>query len=127
MRANCQCLIASAFCPEQPCALSATSTPLLLTPATRLISVCRLHCLAAMPNSGLTFEVVRSSVSVKQRRVLVTGGANGIGAHIVHRFLNEGCQVAILDNDAEALEKFKMLLMAAWEGFDVDKVRPSLL
>ena len=35
----------------------------------------------------------------------------------------DSCQVAILDNDQEALEKFKMLLMAAWEGFDVDKVR----
>ena len=35
----------------------------------------------------------------------------------------DSCQVAILDNDQEALEKFKMLLMAAWEGFDVDKAR----
>lgn len=43
----------------------------------------------AMP-TGLTFEVVRSSVSVKSRRVLVTGGANGVGSHIVHRFLREG-------------------------------------
>jgi NAD(P)-dependent dehydrogenase (short-subunit alcohol dehydrogenase family) len=36
------------------------------------------------------------------KRVVVTGGANGIGAAIVERFLEEGSRVAVLDRDAAA-------------------------
>lgn len=36
------------------------------------------------------------------KRVLVTGGASGIGAAIVARFLEEGSRVAVIDRDAEA-------------------------
>ena len=36
------------------------------------------------------------------KRVLVTGGASGIGAAIVARFLEEGARVAVIDRDAEA-------------------------
>ena len=31
------------------------------------------------------------------RRVLITGGASGIGAACVRRFHDEGCSVAVLD------------------------------
>ena len=37
---------------------------------------------------------------LKDRTVLVTGGANGIGAAIVRRLAEEGCAVGILDMDA---------------------------
>jgi NAD(P)-dependent dehydrogenase (short-subunit alcohol dehydrogenase family) len=33
--------------------------------------------------------------------VIVTGGAGGIGGMIVHRFLNDGANVAIVDLDSE--------------------------
>lgn len=39
------------------------------------------------------------------RRILVTGGAAGIGRATVERFLNEGAAVAALDRDADALSR----------------------
>ena len=41
---------------------------------------------------------------LKDRTVLVTGGANGIGAAIARRLAEEGCTVGILDVDAAAGE-----------------------
>lgn len=40
------------------------------------------------------------------RNVLVTGGAQGIGRGIAQRLLRDGWNVAVMDNDAEALEEF---------------------
>lgn len=40
----------------------------------------------------------------KGQRVIVTGGASGIGAQIAEDFLAEGAHVAILDRDADKLE-----------------------
>jgi NAD(P)-dependent dehydrogenase (short-subunit alcohol dehydrogenase family) len=37
------------------------------------------------------------------RRVLVTGGASGIGAACVERFRGDGCSVAVIDRDAARL------------------------
>jgi meso-butanediol dehydrogenase / (S,S)-butanediol dehydrogenase / diacetyl reductase len=42
------------------------------------------------------------------RRVLVTGGASGIGAAIAKRFMEEGCRVAVLDHDKTALERMAL-------------------
>jgi 2-hydroxycyclohexanecarboxyl-CoA dehydrogenase len=42
---------------------------------------------------------------LKDRTVVVTGGANGIGAAIVRRLAEEGCAVGILDLDATSGEK----------------------
>jgi meso-butanediol dehydrogenase/(S,S)-butanediol dehydrogenase/diacetyl reductase len=39
------------------------------------------------------------------KRVLVTGGAGGIGAATARRFLEEGCRVVALDRDEEALRR----------------------
>src|SRR5690242_2138710 len=39
---------------------------------------------------------------LKDRTVLVTGGANGIGAAIARRLAEEGCSVGILDMDVAA-------------------------
>jgi NAD(P)-dependent dehydrogenase (short-subunit alcohol dehydrogenase family) len=42
---------------------------------------------------------------LKGRRVLVTGGASGIGAATAARFLEEGAQVVVLDRDAAARQR----------------------
>ena len=42
---------------------------------------------------------------LKDRTVIVTGGANGIGAAIARRLAEEGCAVGIFDMDAAAGEK----------------------
>lgn len=44
-------------------------------------------------------------VSGEKRTVAVTGGARGIGEAITETFLDQGCRVAILDNDPEALDR----------------------
>jgi len=42
---------------------------------------------------------------LKNKTVLLTGGANGIGAAIARRLADEGCVVGILDLDAAGGEK----------------------
>jgi NAD(P)-dependent dehydrogenase (short-subunit alcohol dehydrogenase family) len=37
-----------------------------------------------------------------ERRVVITGGASGIGEATVHRFLDEGAHVFVIDRDSEA-------------------------
>jgi len=50
---------------------------------------------------------------LKDRNVVVTGGANGIGAAIARRLAEEGSAVAILDLDAVAGEKVAAEIRAA--------------
>lgn len=40
-------------------------------------------------------------IGLKDRRVIVTGGASGIGRAVVERFVQEGCHVGIFDLNAE--------------------------
>ena len=44
---------------------------------------------------------------LKEKRVVITGGASGIGKATGERFLKEGAQVVIIDRYAEALEQLK--------------------
>jgi len=50
------------------------------------------------------------------KRVLITGGASGIGAATAARFLEEGAQVCVLDRDAAACERIKHELRGVGDG-----------
>ncbi len=41
-------------------------------------------------------------VGLKNKRVVITGGARGIGKATAERFLKEGCRVVVIDRDEEA-------------------------
>jgi len=57
---------------------------------------------------------------LKNKRVLITGGASGIGAATAARFLEEGAQVCILDRDASACEAIRHQLPAISEAIIAD-------
>ena len=57
---------------------------------------------------------------LKDKRVLITGGASGIGAATAARFLEEGSRVCVLDRDATACEHIKHELPGLGEAIIAD-------
>jgi NAD(P)-dependent dehydrogenase (short-subunit alcohol dehydrogenase family) len=57
---------------------------------------------------------------LKDKRVLITGGASGIGAATAARFLEEGSRVCILDCDAKACEAIRHQLPGISEAIIAD-------
>jgi len=53
---------------------------------------------------------------LKDKRVLITGGASGIGAATAARFLEEGSRVCVLDRDAAACKSIRQELPALAEA-----------
>ena len=62
---------------------------------------------------------------LKNKRVLVTGGASGIGYATAQRFVNEGCRVIILDNDPTALDVARSELPSLAGGVCADVSTPE--
>ena len=56
----------------------------------------------------------------ENRVALVTGGASGIGAASVRRFVAEGAQVMVADLDGEGAEQLAIELGAITDTFQVD-------
>jgi meso-butanediol dehydrogenase / (S,S)-butanediol dehydrogenase / diacetyl reductase len=57
---------------------------------------------------------------LKDKRVLITGGASGIGAATAARFLEEGARVCVLDRDEKACEHIKHKLPTLGEAIIAD-------
>lgn len=57
---------------------------------------------------------------LKHKRVLITGGASGIGAATAARFLEEGSAVCVLDRDPKAREQIRKQLPDLAETLDAD-------
>ena len=57
---------------------------------------------------------------LKAKRVLITGGASGIGAATAARFLEEGSVVCVLDREAEAQRKIQRELPTLTGTLDAD-------
>jgi meso-butanediol dehydrogenase/(S,S)-butanediol dehydrogenase/diacetyl reductase len=57
---------------------------------------------------------------LKDKRVLITGGASGIGAATAVRFLEEGSRVCVLDRDAAACERIRHQLPGLGEAIIAD-------
>jgi len=60
---------------------------------------------------------------LKQKRVLITGGASGIGAATARRFLEEGARVVVLDRDVQAGERIQRELPALSGVVNADVAR----
>jgi meso-butanediol dehydrogenase / (S,S)-butanediol dehydrogenase / diacetyl reductase len=57
---------------------------------------------------------------LKDKRVLITGGASGIGAATAARFLEEGSQVCVLDRDDKGCEALRRELPGLGEAIIAD-------
>ncbi|HXM68385.1 MAG TPA: SDR family oxidoreductase [Candidatus Acidoferrum sp.] len=57
---------------------------------------------------------------LKDKRVLITGGASGIGAATAARFLEEGAKVCVLDRDGKACEAIRRELPPLSEAIVAD-------
>lgn len=57
---------------------------------------------------------------LKDKRVLITGGASGIGAATAARFLEEGSRVCVLDRDAAACKSIRQELPTLAEAIIAD-------
>lgn len=62
---------------------------------------------------------------LKNKRVLITGGAGAIGTATAERFLEEGSRVVVLDRDSAALERLKRALPALSGSIRADVSNPD--
>src|SRR5580704_10873624 len=57
---------------------------------------------------------------LKDKRILITGGASGIGAATAERFLEEGSRVCVLDRDERACTRIRLDLPGLGQAIIAD-------
>jgi meso-butanediol dehydrogenase/(S,S)-butanediol dehydrogenase/diacetyl reductase len=62
---------------------------------------------------------------LKDKRVMITGGASGIGKSTAQRFLEEGARVAVLDRDEKACQDLKKEMPKLGETLISDVTEPK--
>ena len=62
---------------------------------------------------------------LKEKRVVITGGASGIGKATAVRFLEEGTKVVVIDRDAETLEQLKQQVAGLSDVIQADVSEPD--
>ncbi|MGP4095079.1 SDR family NAD(P)-dependent oxidoreductase [Nonomuraea sp. KM90] len=60
-----------------------------------------------------------------ERRVIVTGGASGIGAAIARRFVDDGARVAVMDRDKAAMDRLDDRVPGADLGLVTNVAEPA--
>jgi len=73
-----------------------------------------------MFGSGGTYLPGDFMRGLTEKRILITGGASGIGAATAARFLEEGSRVCVLDRDEKACEQIKHELPGLGEAIIAD-------
>ena len=61
-----------------------------------------------------------------EKRVLITGGAGGIGTTTAARFLEEGARVIIMDRDQDACQRIEQQLPSLEKSIICDVSSPGL-
>ena len=62
---------------------------------------------------------------LKGKRVLITGGAGGIGTTTAERFLDEGARVIIMDKDPDACQRIERQLQTLEKSIICDVSSPN--
>ncbi len=62
---------------------------------------------------------------LREKRVLITGGAGGIGSAAARRFVEEGSRVVVLDRDEQACRKIELELPALSAVLRADVAEPA--
>ena len=66
-------------------------------------------------------------MKLKDKRILVTGGAGFIGSHLVDKLVGQGNEVVVVDNLASGKSEFLAQIKEKIEMENIDLMKPNAL